>query len=90
MSEAAVRLKVEGRVQGVFFRASTERVAKELGVAGWVRNLDDGSVEIHAEGGRETLDRLIDWCRQGPTLARVENVDVNWTSVEGLRSFDIR
>lgn len=86
----AVHLKVEGRVQGVFFRANTEKVAKELGVAGWVRNLDDGSVEIHAEGDRDHLDRLIDWCRRGPAMANVEHVDVDWIPAQGLQSFDIR
>jgi len=90
MSDTAVHLKVEGRVQGVFFRANTQKVANDLGVAGWVRNLDDGSVEIHAEGGRDKLESLIEWCRRGPAMASVKNVDVDWTSAEGLHSFDVR
>ncbi|MGP0629903.1 acylphosphatase [Nitrospina sp. 32_T5] len=90
MEDAAVHLKVEGRVQGVFFRANTEKVAKELGVTGWVRNLDDGSVEIRAEGGRDRLESLIDWCRKGPAMADVRQVDVKWVSAEGMTSFTIR
>jgi acylphosphatase len=90
MSDTAVHLKVQGRVQGVFFRANTQKVAKDLGVAGWVRNCDDGSVEIHAEGDRDQLDRLIEWCRRGPAMASVQNLDIDWTSAKGMRSFDVR
>ena len=86
----AVHLFVHGRVQGVFFRDSTRKVAQGLGLAGWVRNCSDGSVEIQAEGDRKKLEELIDWCRQGPDLAAVSNIDLNWTKAEGLSSFDIR
>jgi acylphosphatase len=89
MSDAvAVHLFVHGRVQGVFYRAKTQKTAKRLG--GWVRNCDDGSVEIHAEGNREQLEELITWCRRGPTLASVSNIDLNWLEAEGLGAFDIR
>ncbi|MDP6476716.1 MAG: acylphosphatase, partial [Nitrospinaceae bacterium] len=66
MADSAVHIIVHGRVQGVFFRASTQTRALELSLVGWVRNLPDSSVEIHAEGDRENLELLIEWCRQGP------------------------
>ncbi len=87
---AAVHLIVHGRVQGVFFRASTQKIAEGLGLTGWVRNSRDGSVEIHAEGDKEQLEALIVWCRQGPPMASVSNVDQSWIEAEGLSSFDIR
>lgn len=76
--KARVRLKIEGRVQGVFFRASTVEEAIRLGLKGWVRNCPDGSVETVAEGARRKIDDLINWCRHGPPGARVENVLVQW------------
>jgi acylphosphatase len=91
MSDAgAVHMFVHGHVQGVFFRAKTQKVAEGLGLTGWVKNFHDGSVEIHAEGNKEKLEELIAWCRHGPPLASVSNIDLNWIESEGLRSFDIR
>ena len=69
------RVIVRGRVQGVFYRASTREEAERLGLAGWVRNLPDGGVELEVEGEREPVDALIEWCRKGPPHARVEGVD---------------
>ncbi len=86
----AVHLLVHGRVQGVFYRASTQRTAEGLGLSGWVMNRPDGSVEIHAEGSREKLEKLIAWCRIGPPAAEVSTVGLCWTEAEGLSSFDIR
>jgi acylphosphatase len=71
-----VRARVEGTVQGVFYRASTKDKAVELGVVGWVRNCSDGSVEISAEGNREAVDALINWARQGPPMAQVQALKV--------------
>ena len=73
-----VRLRVEGRVQGVFFRASMQEQAKQLGVKGWVRNCSDGSVEVAAEGARSQIDELIAWCRHGPRGAEVGDVQIEW------------
>ena len=78
-----VRLRIEGRVQGVFFRASTQDRAKRLGVNGWVRNCPDGSVEIAAEGARSQIDDLIAWCRQGPRGAQVQNMGIQWEEFTG-------
>lgn len=71
-----LKLLISGRVQGVFFRASTQKLALQLGVTGIVRNLDDGRVEVIAQAEEEVLQALIDWCRQGPPNARVERIEI--------------
>lgn len=71
-----MHLLIEGRVQGVWFRATTRQVAEDLGVVGWVRNLPDGRVEVLAEGSAEQLDKLLEFCRKGPKHAIVEHVEV--------------
>ncbi len=82
---------ISGRVQGVFFRANAQEVAQRLGLAGYVRNLPDGRVEVVAEGEEEALRRLIEWCHQGPPLARVERVEVRWQNPTGeFSGFHIR
>ena len=86
----AVHLFVRGRVQGVFYRASAQKMAESLGLTGWVKNCGDGSVEIHAEGNKDQLEELVAWCRQGPPMASVSDVDLGWIEAEGLTSFDIR
>jgi acylphosphatase len=73
---------IRGRVQGVYFRASTVYEAQNLGLTGWVRNCPDGSVEAVAEGTREKLDELIAWCKKGPSGARVKNVEVDWAPAQ--------
>ena len=75
--EAAVRWIVSGRVQGIGFRFSVARYAMQLGVKGWVRNRSDGSVEVEAQGEAESLDRLQEYLRSGPPMARVDNVDTS-------------
>ncbi len=88
---ARVHFKVRGRVQGVYFRASTVQQAQELGLTGWVRNCDDGSVEGIAEGPRSRLETLISWCRQGPPGAKVANVEVQWHMAQNaFQSFLIK
>jgi acylphosphatase len=69
------RIIVTGRVQGVGFRASCAREAERLGVAGTVRNRAEGSVEVVAEGDEAAVDSLTDWCRVGPTFARVQSIE---------------
>lgn len=78
-----VQLVVRGRVQGVYFRASTQREARRLGLSGWVRNRPDGFVEMLAEGEEDGLKDLIAWANRGPSAARVERVDVRWRSFTG-------
>ncbi len=72
-----VRLLISGRVQGVWFRASTREVATDLGLRGWVRNLPDGCVEVTAQGPDSQVESLITWCHQGPPGSRVGRVEVS-------------
>ncbi len=72
----ARRLVISGRVQGVGFREATVDAARAAGVAGWVRNRADGTVEVLVQGSPDAVDRLVAWCRRGPPLARVAGVDV--------------
>ena len=69
-----IRLIIRGRVQGVWYRGSAQEIARELGLTGWVRNLNDGSVELVAEGESSALEALIAWCREGPPLANVYDI----------------
>lgn len=71
---ARVELHVIGKVQGVWYRASAQAKAQELGLTGWVRNMPDGSVHAVAEGPRPALEAFIEWCRRGPPNARVDEV----------------
>jgi len=87
---ARVHLLISGEVQGVFFRANTRRVAKEIGVTGWVRNLPNGMVEVVAEGRKPQLDRLIEFCRKGPEGAKVDDVVIEWEKYKGeFKDFQI-
>lgn len=76
-------LVVKGRVQGVYFRASTQREAKRLGLSGWVRNRPDGTVEILVEGEELAIRELYGWAQKGPSAARVDRVDTRWRSFTG-------
>ncbi|HEX3363089.1 MAG TPA: acylphosphatase, partial [Solirubrobacterales bacterium] len=78
-----VRVVVRGQVQGVGFRYLTVERAHELGVLGWVRNEDDGTVLVHAEGPEEAVDALVEWLGEGPPGAEVDEVDVEPGKVEG-------
>ena len=78
MSHAALHAIVQGRVQGVFFRAGTAREADRLGLGGWVKNLPDGRVEVDAVGGEESLREFHRWLQHGPPAARVDHVDASW------------
>jgi acylphosphatase len=84
------RVLVQGRVQGVFFRQGCRREAERLGVSGWVRNLDDGRVEVVIEGDESRVAELVAWCRVGPSRALVTAVDVRTEPVEGLQGFVTR
>jgi acylphosphatase len=85
-----IRAIVSGHVQGVSYRASTAHEARRLGLTGWVRNLDDGSVELEAQGRPEAIDQLVAWCKQGPPAARVTAVRVGERdTAPGERGFGI-
>lgn len=79
MTGDEISIQVHGRVQGVFFRDGTTRKAKELGLTGWVRNENDGTVFIRAQGPRAKLEELIRWCKNGGSpFAKVDRVAVKW------------
>ena len=83
MPEARARLRIYGRVQGVFYRGETVEEAYKLNLKGWVANKRDSSVEVVVEGPRRDIEKLIQWCHKGPRLARVERVDVQWEEPTG-------
>jgi len=84
MSEKArISMLINGQVQGVFFRLKTKEEADKLGLTGWVKNNSDGSVECLAQGDKDKLVQLIDWCKKGPEAAKVENVEVKWQTYSG-------
>jgi acylphosphatase len=83
MALKQLHLMVRGRVQGVYFRASTQREARRLGLTGWVKNRSDGSVEILAEGEETSIRELYSWAQKGPSAARVDRVDTRWRSFTG-------
>ena len=88
--KARARVIVKGRVQGVFFRAETKRAADRIGVAGWVRNRPDGSVEAMFEGNKAAVEAAVQWCWQGSPGSRVSEVITNWEPYEGtLKRFEI-
>jgi acylphosphatase len=76
MKKRRVHVWITGRVQGVFFRAYTRDAAQLIGVTGWVRNLPDGRVEAVFEGVSDKVERMIDWCREGSPMSRIERVDL--------------
>ncbi len=84
------KVVVSGRVQGVFFRASCRDEATSAGVAGWVSNEPDGTVQAVFEGEADAVDQLIAWCRQGPPHADVDDVTVTEEEPEALRGFQTR
>lgn len=86
----ARRVVVHGQVQGVFFRDSCRRTAQEAGVAGWVRNLPDGTVEALFEGPEDGVERLVAWVHHGPPYAAVDRVDVTEEQSTGADGFMIR
>ena len=86
-----VHVLISGRVQGVWYRASTKQKAEYLGITGWVKNTKDGSVEAIFEGEEEKIDEMIKWCYKGPPLAKVNNIDIkNNQQIIGFEEFSIK
>ncbi len=85
-----IKLTVKGRVQGVWFRASTKKQADDLGVRGFVRNLVNGNVYIEAEGTQEQLQLFVIWCKNGPILAHVSEVIEQKGNLQHFTRFEIR
>jgi acylphosphatase len=89
MDTTAVEVVVTGRVQGVAFRAYCQQEATRCGVTGWVRNQPDGSVAAHFEGPATAVERMVGWCREGPSYAVVTGVDVRPTQPTGAARFEV-
>jgi len=86
-----LHIRVSGDVQGVFFRAGAQSEAKRLGLRGWVRNVNDSSVEALAEGAKSALDEFLQWCSKGPAGASVSEVKYEWMEATGeFKGFRIR
>jgi len=86
-----VHVLISGCVQGVWFRASTKQKAEQLGLKGWVRNADNGCVEAVFQGNDKQVSEMINWCNQGPPLAKVEKVDVTKKqSIDIFKDFSIK
>jgi len=91
MIQKRIHIFVTGRVQGVFFRQSTKVMAIKNNVNGWVRNLDDGRVEIVAEGENQDIDNLADWCKTGPANSRVDEFELSEENSAGeFENFEVR
>lgn len=86
-----VHIFVSGKVQGVFFREKTRRLAEALGLTGWARNLPDGRVEIIAEGEKEKIEEILEFARRGSKMAKVDGIEVEWQEFRGeFKNFDIK
>ena len=91
MEQVRAAALIKGKVQGVWFRASTKKMADSLGLAGYVRNLPLRRVEAVFQGPKDIVDQALAWCHQGPAAARVNEVRVSWQEFEeGLAEFEIR
>lgn len=82
-------IKVYGKVQGVFFRASTQQIASQLNISGTVKNDADNSVSIEAEGEGQAVEKFIEWCKKGPPAAKVTKTDISEGQITGYKSFEI-
>ncbi|MBC7172164.1 MAG: acylphosphatase [Polyangiaceae bacterium] len=83
MGQKRIHLVVRGRVQGVFYRASAQREARQNGLTGWVKNRNDGSVEMVVEGEEDQVKDFLNWAQHGPATARVDKVETKWRSYTG-------
>ena len=90
MTATRVRVRIRGRVQGVFFRAEARARAESLGLAGWARNAEDGSVEAVFEGQEQRVESMVDWCRRGPAGALVDELEVEREEPSGETGFRVR
>jgi len=88
---ARTHVLISGRAQGVFFRENTQRKAKKLRITGWIKNLSDGRVEAVFEGDKKPVEKIINWAKRGPILAKVESIDIEWQEYKNeFSDFEIR
>jgi len=84
-----LKIIVSGRVQGVFYRASTKAVADQIGIKGIIKNLPDGTVYIEAEGNESLMEDFVDWCKYGPDDARVDDISIEEIELKNYRNFNV-
>lgn len=84
-----VHAEISGNVQGVGFHASTRRKARQHDLTGWIKNLSNGNIETFIEGPEQDVEELLKWLETGPSMANVENVEIEWEEPEGLKRFEI-
>ncbi|MDP2650810.1 MAG: acylphosphatase [bacterium] len=85
-----LKIKISGKVQGVFFRDSVGQKGEEWGIKGFVRNEPDGLVYIEAEGPEEVLEKLVNWCWEGPDMAKVDKVEIEEGDIKNFEDFQVR
>jgi len=85
----SVRLYITGSVQGVFFRLFVKQNAEKLGVNGFVRNLEDGRIEIFLEGDADNVNKMVDLCKKGPRHSQIRNVEIKPETFQGFRNFKV-
>lgn len=88
--KSRIHVYISGRVQGVFFRDNTREKAREIGVNGWVRNMRDGRVEAVIEGDEDKVNKMLEWCHEGPGPARVDKVEVSKEEPVGEEDFSVK
>ena len=86
----AHQIRIKGKVQGVYFRASAKQQAQLLGVRGFVKNENDGSVLLEVEGDDAAVNKMVSWCKHGPALARVNDLEIKQEAARNFVSFDIK
>lgn len=86
----SIQIILRGKVQAVYFRSSARRRARNLGICGYVKNMPDGTLEIRAEGEQVAIDRFIEWCSNGPLLARVQGMSVIECPADNFTDFSIQ
>ncbi len=85
-----MNIRIQGKVQGVFYRASAKEKADEIGLKGFVQNLKDGSVYAEVEGDEDQIERFANWCRQGPSGAKVTEISTVLADIQHFEKFEIR
>lgn len=90
MERTRAHVFITGTVQGVYYRSNTRDAARERGLGGWVRNLEDGRVEAVFEGSEASVEEMIEWCYTGSPAANVESVDTEYEEPDNIEDFDVR
>ncbi len=89
MNNVSAHLRISGKVQGVFFRATAKMIAKKNNLKGWVKNLGDGNVEATVSGNKADVEKFIEWCKHGPENAVVQGVDVSYIEEKIFKEFKV-